>query len=110
MEKQIAGKWHIITLQEPIANVDHELFTNRVQVTHHGGCEVFFDKDTFLPDINVQSINLHDTKHDLLDKEFEGQSGWVTQGVISRASSRRQPPGSPTFTVMSLHINDNYTK
>ena len=38
IEKQIAGKWHIITLQEAIEYVDHELLTNRFHVTHYGGC------------------------------------------------------------------------
>ena len=28
-EKQIAGRWHIITLQEASEYVDHELLTNR---------------------------------------------------------------------------------
>ena len=38
IEKQIAGKWHTITLQEAIEYVDYELLTNRFHVTHHGGC------------------------------------------------------------------------
>ena len=33
IEKQIAGKWHITTLQEAIDCVDHELLTNRFHVT-----------------------------------------------------------------------------
>ena len=33
------------------------------------------------------------------------------QGVVSKAAFRRQPRnGQQTFTVMSLHINDNYVK
>ena len=32
-EKQIAGRWHIITLQEASEYVDHELLTNRFHVT-----------------------------------------------------------------------------
>ena len=40
---------------------------------------------------------------------MEGDSGWVLQGVLSRASLRRQPPsGQKTFTVLSLHINNNF--
>ena len=39
----------------------------------------------------------------------EGDSGWVLQGVPSRASFRRQPR-QKTFTVMSLHISDIYAK
>ena len=42
---------------------------------------------------------------------IEGETGWVLQGVISRASFRRQPSsGKSFFTVMSLHINNNYAK
>ena len=42
---------------------------------------------------------------------IEGETGWVIQGVISTASFRRQPRcGKSSFTVMSLHINDNYGK
>ena len=49
LREQIAGKWHVITLQEAIDNVDHELLTNRFHVTHYGGCAVLFNKDTFYP-------------------------------------------------------------
>ena len=48
-EKQIAGKWHIITLQEASDYVDHELLSNRFHVTHYAGCAVLFNKDTFNP-------------------------------------------------------------
>ena len=47
IEKQIAWKWHIITLQEAIGYVDHDLLTNRLHVTHYGGCAVLFNKDPF---------------------------------------------------------------
>ena len=41
----------------------------------------------------------------------KGESGRVLQGVISRASFRRQPRGGKSFfTVMSLHINNNCVK
>ena len=99
--------WLLEELEEAIQYVDHELFTNRFHVTRYGGCAVLFNKDTFLPDIKVKSIYLHDIRNDLPDKVFEGESGWVIQGVISRASFRRQPPGLPTFTG---HINYNYAK
>ena len=33
IEKQVAEKWHVITLQEAIEYVDHELLTNRFHVT-----------------------------------------------------------------------------
>ena len=36
-EKQIAGKWHTITMQEAIEHVDRELLANRFHVTLHRG-------------------------------------------------------------------------
>ena len=103
VEKQIAGKWHVITLQEAIEYVDNEIFTNRFHVTHYGGCAVLFNKDTFCPDVKVKSIYRHDIRCVLPDKVVEGDSGWVLEGVLSRASFRRQPPsGQKTFTVYVL--------
>ena len=99
-EKQTAGKWHIITLQEAI---DY--------VTHYGGCGVLSNKDTFYPDIEVKPIYLHDTRRELLDKVMEGDPGWVLQGVLSRASFRRRPLScQKTFTVVSLHVGNIYVK
>ena len=41
----------------------------------------------------------------------EGQSGWVLQAVISRASFRRLPlNGKSLFTMVSLHINNQFAK
>ena len=41
----------------------------------------------------------------------EGESRWVIQGVVSRAAFRRQTrSGQKSFTVMSLHINNNFAK
>ena len=66
----------------------------------------FFNKDTFHPDIKVSSIHLHDTRNVQHQVINEGQSGWVSQAVISRASFQRLPPNSKSFfTMMSLHIN-----
>ena len=48
-KKQIAGKWHVITLQEAIEHVDHEFLTNRFHVTHYGGCAILFNKGHPLP-------------------------------------------------------------
>ena len=47
MEKHIAVKWHIITLQEATEYPEHEFLTNRFHVTHYGGCTILFSKDTF---------------------------------------------------------------
>ena len=36
-EKQIAGKWHIVTLQEASDYVDHDILQERFHVTHFAG-------------------------------------------------------------------------
>ena len=59
IEKQIAGKWHLITLQEASEYVEREIFHERI---HFAGCAVLFNKDTVYPDISVKSIYLHDTR------------------------------------------------
>ena len=65
-EKQIAVKWHIVTLQEASDDVDHDILQENL-----GEC----------------------------------------YNVLSRTSFRRQPRNGPKFfTVMSLHINNNYAK
>ena len=77
---------------------DHDILTNRFHVTHHGGCAILYNKDTFHPNIDVKSIYLHDTRRDLPDQVMEGDQGWVMQGVLSRASFRRPPlSGQKTF-------------
>ena len=44
IEKQIAGKWHIITLQETCEFVEHEIFRERFHVTHYAGCAILFQR------------------------------------------------------------------
>ena len=97
-EKQIAGRWHIITLQEASDYVDHELLTNRFHATHYAGCAVLFNKDKFYPNVDV-------------DQVMEGKQGWVLQAVLARASFRRSPvSGQKYFTVLSLHISNIHAK
>ena len=106
-EKQIAGKWHVITLQEAIEYVDHGILTGRFHVTHYVGCAILFNNDTFYPNIEVKSLYLHDTRRDLPDKVMEGDQVWVLQGVLSCASFRRPPlSGQKIFTVLFLHITN----
>ena len=72
---------------------------------------MLFNKDTFFPDVKVKSIYLHDTRRELPDKIMEGDSGWVLQGVLPRASVRRHPLNDQkTFTVLSSRINSVYGK
>ena len=108
IESHIAEKWHIITLQEA---TEYDFLTNRFHVTHYGGCAILFNKDTFFSDIKVSSFYLHDTQSCEKYKITEGESVWVMHGVVSKAALRRQPrDGQQTFTVMSLHINNNFAK
>ena len=96
-EKQIAEKWHIVTLQEASEYVEHEILQETFHVTHCAGCAILFDKDTFYPDINVKSIYLHDTRRGLPDQIIEGEQGWVLQGVLSRVSFRRAAASGQKF-------------
>ena len=107
IEKQIAGKCHMITLQEMIEYVDHELLTNKVPRNLLREMRGTIQQGYLFPDVKVKSIYLHDTRRVLPGKVMAGDSGWVLQGVLSRGSLRRQPlSGQKTFTVMSLHINN----
>ena len=111
IEKQIAGKWHLTTLQEASDDVEHEILHERFHVTHFAGCAVLFIKDPFYPDISVKSIYLHDTRRGVQDHIVEGEHGWVLQGVLSRASCRRAAAsGQKVFTVFSLHISNIYAE
>ena len=72
-EKQIAEKWHIVTLQEASDYVEHDILHERFHVTHFAGCAILFNKDTFYPDISVKSIYLHDTRNGVQDQFVEGE-------------------------------------
>ena len=111
IEKQIAGTWHIVTLQEASEYVEHEILHERFHVTHFAGCAILFNKDTFYRDISVKSIYLHDTRRGLQYHIVEEEHGWVLQGVLSRAFFRRAAAsGQTVFTVLSLHISNIYAK
>ena len=91
LKSHIVGKWHIITFQEAIEYLEHDFLTNRFHVTHNGGCAVLFNKDTLFSDNKVSSFYLHDTRTCEKYSITEGESGWVMQGVVSKAAFRRQP-------------------
>ena len=74
IEKHIAGKWQNITLQA-IEYLDSEFLTNRFHVTNYGACAILFNKDTFLQDIKVTSVHLHDTRDAQQQDVKEGESG-----------------------------------
>ena len=110
-EKHIAGKWHIIAVQEAIEYLQHDSLTNHFHISHHAGCAVLFNKDTFYPDVRVSSVDIHDTKNGLQEVIREGEAGRVFQAVVSRAAFRRVPrDNKPFFTMMSVHINTHYAK
>ena len=48
IEKHMAGKWHVITLQEATEYLEHEILTNHFYVTHYEGGAVLCKKDTSL--------------------------------------------------------------
>ena len=94
IEKQIAGKWHLVTLQEASDYVDHAILHERFYVTHFAGCAVPFNEDTFL----ARSFSRRRT-------------GLGLQGVVSRASFLRVAASGQTFfAVLSLHISNVYAK
>ena len=110
-EKQIAGKWHIVSLQEASACVDDDILQERFHVTHYVGCAILFNMDTFYPDINIKAIYLHDSRRGVQDHIVEGEQGWELQGVLARASfGRTAVSGQKFFTVLSLHISNIYAK
>ena len=105
IEEHIAGKWHIITSKEAIEYLQHKCLMNQLYITHLAGCALLFNKDTFRSDVRVNSVYIHQ------QVVKEGQSGWVFQAVISRASFRRIPRnGKSYFTMMTLHCNNQYAK
>ena len=116
IEKQIGGERHIITLQEAIKYVDHELLTNRFHVTHNGRYAISFNKDTFFTDIKVKSIYLHVHLSSRYQARPARQGGWrrlrlgLTRRAITCLFSSTTSQRKKKFTVMSLHINNNYVK
>ena len=111
IEKHIAGKWHTIALQKAIEYLHHDSFTNSFHISHHAGCAVLFNKDTFYPDVRVSSVHINDTKNGLQQVVREGEAGWVFLAAVSRAAFRRVLRNStPFFTMMSLRINNHYAK
>ena len=41
IEEHVAGKWHIVALQEAIEYLQHECLVNHFYITHFAGCVVF---------------------------------------------------------------------
>ena len=53
-EKQIVGRWHVITLQEASEYVDHDMLPSRFQVTHCGGMRDSLQQGHLLPQYRCQ--------------------------------------------------------
>ena len=102
IEKQISGKLHVIALHEAIEYFDHEVLTNRFHVTHYGGSAVLFNMDTFLLDIKIKSISYTTSGTICRTRIFKKESGLAIQGVISRASFRRELHGLPSMPIISV--------
>ena len=49
LEKQIAVKWHIVTLQEASDYVDHDILQERFHVTHNAGLRDSLQQGHLLP-------------------------------------------------------------
>ena len=95
--------------QEANEYLQHECIMNHFYVTHFAGCAVLFNEDTFHSDVRVNSVYTHDSRNGQQQVVKEGQTGWVLEAVISRATFRRIPRnGKSWFTMMSLHINNQY--
>ena len=77
----MTAKWHVITLQEGSEYLQHECITCRFHVSHFAGWAILFNKDTFQPDLQVNSIYIHDMKS-AKTVINEGEAGWVFQAVI----------------------------
>ena len=110
-EKQIAGRWHIRTLQEASKlrwpQASHESLPPNPS---RRLLQSSFNRDTFYPNVDVKSMYLHDTRRDLPDQVMEGEHGWVLQGVLSRAIFRRPPvSGSEIALQCSLYISATST-
>ena len=89
LRNTIAGKWNVIAPQEAVEYLQHNYLTTHFFVSHFAVCAFLFNKDTFYSDLRVSSVHIHDTTSGQMVVK-EGQNGWVLQGVISRATCRRQ--------------------
>ena len=61
IEEHIAGKWHVIALQEAIEYLQHMSLTNHFDITHFASCAVVLNKDIFHvleKDSSVDTISL----------------------------------------------------
>ena len=53
-EKQIAGWWHVVSLQEASEYDDHDILTVRFHVTHYTSCAILFNKGHLSPQRQCQ--------------------------------------------------------
>ena len=101
IDKHIAGKRHIIALQEAIEYLEHDYLTSHFYVTHFAGCAVLFNKDTF---------SLGQQSHFRLPPRYQRSAAGrerktIRVGATSchTASFQRLPRnGKSLFTTMSL--------
>ena len=83
---------------------------NHFYTTHFASYAILFNKDTYHSDVQVNSVNIHDTRSGKLQVVMESQSRWLLQAVISSESFRTIPHGKSFLTMMSVHINNQHAK
>ena len=90
-EKQIAGKWHVITLQEASEYVDHDIMTNRFHATHYGGCAFLYNKGFCKGCFHVPHfVDLHSAARKLLQLCPNTLAISTPKNGVSRKSSSSQ--------------------
>ena len=108
--RQIAGKWHIITLQEVIVLTTSSSRTGSTwPTTEDARCSSITTLSSLTSWSNPFTFTTSGA-YCRIKWLKEIQAGFL-QGVLSRASFRRPPTsGQKTFTVLSLHIINSYAK
>ena len=111
-EKQIAVKWHIVTLQEASDYVDHDILQETISRDPLCGLRDSLRQGHLQPQHRTSNLSTFMTQGEACKIIFiEGEQGWVLQGVLSRAIFRRPPvSGQKYFTVLSLHISNIHAK
>ena len=99
IEEDIAGKWHVMALQEGIEYLQHECLTNHFCTTHFAGCAIFFNKDTCHSDIKVKY--LHDTRNGQHHAVKEGHCR-ESSPAVPRSEGFRTTT-SPTYHDVASH-------
>ena len=108
IEELIAGKWYV-KLRCRRRMCTFNTSASRTITILPTLLDVLSLFNTLHSDIQVNSVYFHGNRNGQHQAVREGQSGWVLQAVISRASVRWIPRnGQSCFTMMSLHIDNQF--